>query len=130
MISDIKWDNKKYGGENLLMGSKEGKICEIRVPLKVDNSKTYQVEFEPRVWMMRMMESQKPKKEEMDLEFLLRRNKDEKIPEVEWEPQSIMNVAYYNDECTKVIASVDGKYLGYLYVIDWNKDRPLEGFVI
>jgi hypothetical protein len=41
MISDIKWDHKKYGGENLLMGSKEGKLYEIRIPLKVDNSKTY-----------------------------------------------------------------------------------------
>ena len=32
----------------------------------------------------------------MDLEFLLRRNKDEKIPEVEWDPAPILNVAYYD----------------------------------
>lgn len=67
------------------------------------------------------MDSQKPKKEEMDLEFLLRRNKDEKIPEVEWEPAPIMNVAYFDNDCTKVLVSIEGKYLGYLYIVDWNK---------
>lgn len=65
----------------------------------------------------------------MDLEFLLRRNKDEKIPEVEWDPAPILNVVYYDLDCTKVLASVDGKYLGYLYIIDFNKDRPIDALI-
>ena len=62
----------------------------------------------------------------MDLEFLLRRNKDEKIPEVEWDPAAILNVAYYDNDCTRVIASVDGKFLGLMYIIDWAKERPVD----
>ena len=77
-----------------------------------------------------MMESQKPKKEEMDLEFLLRRNKDEKIPEVEWDPAMILNVCYFDNDCTKIICSVDGKFLGYLYVIDFNKERPIDALIV
>jgi len=75
-----------------------------------------------------MMESQKPKKEEMDLEFLLRRNKDEKIPEVEWEPAPILNLCYYDNDCNRVLVTADGKFLGNLYVVDWNKDRPVDAF--
>lgn len=60
-----------------------------------------------------MMESQKPKTEEMELEFLLRRSKnDDKKEEVEWAAESIMNAAYYDYSCTKIIATVNGKFLG------------------
>jgi len=64
------------------------------------------------------------------LEFLLRRNKDEKIPEVEWDPAPIMNISYFDNECNRVICSVDGKFLGYLYVIDFNKDRPIDALIV
>ena len=37
-ISDITWDHKNTGGEKLLMGSKDGRILEVRVPVEVDNS--------------------------------------------------------------------------------------------
>ena len=54
-----------------------------------------------------MMEFQKPKTEEMELEFLLRRNKNEdKKEEVEWPPESIMNACYYDYSCSKVMATV------------------------
>lgn len=49
--------------------------------------------------------------------------KDDKMPDVEWEPASIMNVVYYND---KVLCTAEGKYLGCCYIIDLNKDRPIE----
>lgn len=63
----------------------------------------------------------------MELEFLLRRNKnDDKKEEVEWAPESIMNACYYDYSCTKVIATVAGKFLGWIYIIDWNKDRPTD----
>jgi hypothetical protein len=41
-----------------------------------------------------------------------------------------MNVAYLDNDCKRVIATVEGKYLGYLYIIDWNKDRPIDSYVI
>ena len=129
-ISDMTWDHKTNGGEKILIGTKDGRVLEVNIPTTVDNSSTYLVKFEPRVWNMRMMESQKPKKEEMDLEFLLRRNKDEKIPEVEWDPAPIMNVGYYDKDCTKVIVTAEGKFMGNLYIIDWSKDRPIESIVI
>jgi hypothetical protein len=64
----------------------------------------------------------------MDLEFLLRRNKDEKIPEVEWDPAPVLNVSYFDNDCTKLIAIIDGKFLGNLYIIDWNKERPYDAY--
>jgi hypothetical protein len=69
----------------------------------------------------------------MELEFLLRRNKnngEEKKEEVEWDPESIMNVCYYDYSCNKMIATVQGKYMGWIYVIDWNKDRPVEAIPV
>ena len=67
----------------------------------------------------------------MELEFLLRRNKnEEKKEEVEWEPYSIMNVCYYDYSCSKIMATVQGKYMGWIYVIDWNKDRPIDAIPI
>lgn len=83
------------------------------------------------MFKIKMMESQKPKTEEMELEFLLRRSKnDDKKEEVEWPAEAIMNACYYDYSCTRVLATVQGKYLGLVYVIDWNKDRPIEGFPI
>lgn len=56
---------------------------------------------------------------------------DEK--EEEWEPAPILNAIYYNDfssQNEKVLASVDGRYLGYLYIIDLNQDRPIKSIQI
>lgn len=36
----------------------------------------------------------------------------------------MLNVVYYDKECTKVLCSVDGKFLGLLYIIDMSKERP------
>ena len=62
-----------------------------------------------------------------------KKNTDEKI-DVEWEPECILNVIYYQADEKRVLASVDGKYLGYyfwelsfLYVIDMNVERPQFG---
>ena len=77
------------------------------------------------------MESQKPKTEEMELEFLLRRNKnDDKKEEVEWDPESIMNACYFDYSCTKILVTVQGKFSGLIYVIDWMKDRPIDSIPI
>jgi len=52
-----------------------------------------------------------------------KKNLEEKI-DVEWEPESILNVIYYQADEKRVLASVNGKYLGFLYVIDMNLERP------
>ncbi|EAS07768.2 WD repeat protein (macronuclear) [Tetrahymena thermophila SB210] len=129
-INSVVWDRM---GEKLLLACDDGNIHEIMVPKKdqCDTSETYLKEFRSRSYKIRMMESQKPKTEEMELEFLLRRNKNEdKKEEVEWDPESIMNVCYYDYSCTKILATVQGKFLGHIYIIDWNKDRPIDSLPI
>lgn len=65
----------------------------------------------------------------MDLEILLKKkNIDEK--EEEWEPAPILSVAYYDSSNMKIIATVDGRYLGYFYVINMSEERPLEAIKI
>ena len=75
------------------------------------------------------MESQKPNREELELELLLKKTKgvevDESILDEEWEPAPILNAVYYDTDCTKVLCSVDGKFLGNYYIIDFNKERPI-----
>ena len=51
------------------------------------------------------------------------RMKEDKMPDVEWEPAPILNIAYNGD---KVICSADGKYLGCIYIIDFSRDRPID----
>jgi hypothetical protein len=77
---------------------------------------------------MKMMESQKPNKEDRELELLLMKTKgvavDEMVVDIEWEPAPIINATYYTDS-SKILVSVEGNYLGYLYVVDFNKERPI-----
>ena len=79
---------------------------------------------------MRMMEFQKPKAEEMDLTYLLKNRNEERKEAEEWEPAPIMNATYYDSACSKVLISVEGKYLGYLYLVDWNQSKPVEAIPI
>lgn len=91
-----------------------------------DFTDTYLMPMKFRSYTIKMMESQKPKKDQMSIEFLMKKKTDEKL-DVEWEPDSILNVIYYQKDQKRVLASVDGKYLGFLYVIDMNNERPLIG---
>lgn len=45
--------------------------------------------------------------------------------DVEWEPAPILNAIYFDTECSKVLCSVDGNFLGNFYVIDFTKERPI-----
>lgn len=56
----------------------------------------------------------------MDLTYLLKHKNEERKEIEEWEPAPIMNATYYDNACSKVLITVEGKYLGYLYVVDWN----------
>lgn len=77
-----------------------------------------------------MMESQKPKRDEMDLEFLLRKKNQEIKEDAEWEPAPILSVLYNDPENKHYIATVDGKYLGFIYIIDPNQERPIRSYKI
>ena len=76
-----------------------------------------------------MMESQKPNREELELELLLQKTKgievDQSVLDVEWQPAPILNAVYYDTECSKILCSVDGKFLGNYYIVDFNKERPV-----
>jgi hypothetical protein len=52
--------------------------------------------------------------------------------EVEWTPDPILSVCYYNNDESKIIASVDGKFLGHLYIIPWDilPERPILSIAI
>ena len=52
-------------------------------------------------------------------------NVDDMVLDVEWDPAPILNASYYDKECTKVLCAVDGNFLGNLYVVDFNRDRPV-----
>ena len=51
-------------------------------------------------------------------------NVDDIVVDVEWDPAPILNATYYTDS-NKILVAVDGPYLGYLYVVDFNKERPV-----
>lgn len=77
---------------------------------------------------MKMMESQKPNKEDRELELLLMKTKgvavDDMVVDIEWDAAPILNATYYTDS-SKILVSVEGNYLGYLYVVDFTKERPI-----
>lgn len=52
-----------------------------------------------------------------------KKSMEEKM-EVEWDPEPILNVIYYQADEKRVLASVDGKFLGFLYVVDMSQERP------
>jgi cilia- and flagella-associated protein 44 len=80
-----------------LVGTKQGNILQIEVPLitECDYTDTYLMPMKFKQYVIKMMESQKPKKDQMSIEFLMKKkNLEEKI-DVEWESECILNVIYY-----------------------------------
>lgn len=78
-----------------------------------------------------MMEFQKPKVEDMDIDFFIKKKnappgQDQKDPkDEEWEPKPIQKTVYYDQDCRYALAAVEGQYAGYLYVMDFVADRPI-----
>ena len=60
-INDLCWDREST---KILLGCKDGTLAEIKIlrPQQCDNSETYLKPHNARVYLVRMMESQKPKK--------------------------------------------------------------------
>lgn len=131
--NDMCWDRDS---KKVLLACKDGRLHEFMVPKPsdCDISETYLRPFQAKSHLVKMMESQKPKKEDLELELLLKRTKggnvDEKIVDEEWEPSAVLNAVYYDKECTKVLCCVDGKFLGLLYIVDMSKERPVGSILV
>ncbi len=127
-INDICFDKL---GEKLLVACNDGKLHEIDVPKMSECSfdQSYLHTPKYRSFTIKMMDSQKPKREDLELELLLKKTKggavDEVIVDEEWSPEPILNATYYDSECTKILCSVEGKFLGQYYIVDMAKDRPI-----
>jgi len=53
-----------------------------------------------------MMEFQKPQKDEDDFLLGIEEKREEII--VEWDPEPILSITYYNSDCLEFLISVDG----------------------
>ena len=65
-ITSLCWSAKQ---KNILVGTKQGQIIQIDVPLidDCDYTDTYLMPMKAKVYTIRMMESQKPKKDQMSI---------------------------------------------------------------
>lgn len=55
---------------------------------------------------------------------------DEVVVDEEWDPAPIMNASYYGPDCNRVLCTVEGNYLGRIYIVDFNKERPINSIEI
>lgn len=107
-INDLCWDRT---GEKVLLACQDGRLHEIDAPREkdCDYSETYLHKFKSRTFVMKMMESQKPDKEERELELLLMKTKgmnvDDIVLDIEWDPAPILNATYFTDN-NKILVSV------------------------
>lgn len=63
-VNDICWDRDST---KILLGCRDGTLAEIKIlrPQQCDNSETYLKPHNARTYLVKMMESQKPKKEDL-----------------------------------------------------------------
>lgn len=63
-INDLSWDRS---GEKILLACQDGKLHEIESPKEkdCDYTETYLKKFKSRTFLIKMMESQKPNREEL-----------------------------------------------------------------
>jgi len=130
-INDLCWNEDS---RRLLLACEDGQVIELTVPEKDEcvTTETYLKdlsEIRLRSYTIRMMESQKPKHDEM--EDLLLGWKDHKAlkekQDEEWEPSPILSCTYVDAEGSQFICSVDGKFQGFYYVCSFEQERPIIG---
>jgi hypothetical protein len=65
-ITSLCWSKKQ---KNILVGTKQGNILQIEVPLitECDYTDTYLMPMKFKQYVIKMMESQKPKKDQMSI---------------------------------------------------------------
>lgn len=111
----------------LLLATESGQVIELEVPKLEDFDSTFTYlneSIKSRSFTIKMMEFQKPKIDENDINFLL----DDKVvqQEVEWDPAPISSVAYLEEEKGEFICSVEGEYAGHYYKCRFGEERPVD----
>jgi WD40 repeat protein len=112
----------------LLVTTDKGEVIEMEVPSikDFDSSKTYLNEnIKKRTYTICMMEFQKPKIDEKDLNFLMMEDNAEQ-QEVEWDPASVSAVIYLDEEEGKFLCASEGQYAGYYYICQFGERRPIQ----
>jgi WD40 repeat protein len=125
VINYMTWGERL---NRLLVSTNKGEVIEMEVPSLQDfnSSETYLNEnVKKRTYTICMMEFQKPKIDEKDLNFLMMEDNAEQ-QEVEWDPASISSVIYMDEEQGKFLCSAEGQYAGYLYICQFGERRPLQ----
>jgi hypothetical protein len=52
--------------------------------------------------------------------------KEDLDEEEDWDPESILTLNYLNDGSGKFMVSSQGLFAGYIYVCDFDSERPLK----
>lgn len=140
-INDFKFcaDDK-----HILFACKNGRVYKIRRPdpKEINNSDSYLWENPPiQTWTIKLMEFQMKKNQKKDEEEEARKKRmrlrgelpmeDEDEEEV-WEPQSIRTIQpFINDQGKEqFIVSSEGQFNGFLYVGDYENERPVRAIKI
>lgn len=124
-INYMTWGERM---NTLLISTDKGEVIEMEVPsLKDFNSaETYLNEnIKKRTYTICMMEFQKPKIDEKDLNFLMMEDNAER-QEVEWEPASVSAVIYLDEDEGKFLCASEGQYAGYYYICQFDQRRPIQ----
>lgn len=56
--------------------------------------------------------------------------KEDQEEEEDWEPEPILSCLYLTDGSSRFIISSQGKFAGYIYICDFNYERPLKAIEI
>jgi len=51
--------------------------------------------------------------------------KEEQEEEEDWDPEPILSSQYLNDDSGRFLISSQGLFGGFLYICDFNQERPL-----
>lgn len=123
-IGDFCWSNNS---EYILTNTNEGVVSEIEVPHfeDIDTTETFLIEsLQEKTYTIKMMLSQKPKKDLTNKFDMLFNDKIEEI-EVEWDPAPISSVMYLSEDEGTFLCSVEGLFAGKLYICKFGEERPL-----
>jgi len=126
-INDLKWNKDS---NKILVAFKSGQVHEIDVPSPedCDTSETFIRDLPKKVFTIKMMESQKPKEDD-SMDFLRARKNPTQVTDptaIEWDPEEIFAVDYMGMGEKDFVCTVAGKYLGYIYICNFEDERPKE----
>jgi WD40 repeat protein len=130
--------------KHVIFSCENGRVHKVRLPREdeIDNSDSFLWENpDLQTWTIKLMDFQMKKNQKKDeAEEELKRRKrlrgelpkeDEEIEEI-WEPQSLGTVLPFvnNEGEEQFIVSSRGQFNGWIYIGDFNKERPLRAIKI